>query len=83
MTTDDATNDRRLYFPVREGWAVHVKTDGEKAYCYAKRTGEDFYHAIVRGELFVQRDHEKFCIECALQHGFLTSDRLFWQRRSP
>lgn len=77
----DSEHDRRLYIPSLEGWGAHLKTDSEKVYCYSKHPGEDFYHRISRGEVYVQRDHEKYCIECALKLGFLTNDRLFWQRR--
>lgn len=80
---EDATTrtDRRLYIPHHEGWQAILKLDSEKAYCYSKTPGEDFYHRISRGEIFVQKDNEKFCIECALRLGHLTNDRMFWQRQ--
>lgn len=74
-------HDRRLYLPSFEGWSAHLKTDSEKVYCYSKMPGEDFYHRISRGEIYVQRDHEKYCIECALRLGLLTNNRLFWQKQ--
>lgn len=78
---DEPVDDRRLYLPSFEGWSAHLKTESEKVYCYSKKPGEDFYHRISRGEIYVQRDHEKYCIECALRLNFLTNDRLFWQKR--
>ncbi len=78
----DHIQDRRLYIPGFEHWTAHLKQDSEKVYCYAKHPDEDFYHRISRGEIFVQRDKEKYCIECALRLGYLSNDRLFWQRRS-
>lgn len=74
--------DRRLYVPGIDVWRAHLKTDSEKTYCHSKNPGEDFYHRFSYGEIFVQRDHEQYCIECALRLGFLTNDRMFWQRRS-
>jgi len=80
--TDQPAHDRRLYVPAFDGWSAHLKSDSEKTYCYVKAPGEDFYHRISRGEIYVQKDNEKYCIECALRQGHLTNDRLFWQRRS-
>lgn len=81
METEKA-HDRRLYIPGAETWAAHLKTDSDKTYCHSKAPGEDFYHRLSTGEIYVQRDHEQYCIECALRLGFITNDRLFWQRRS-
>lgn len=77
----DQSHDRRLYIPTLEGWSAHLKTDSEKTYCYSKHPDEDFYHRISRGEIYVEHDQHKYCIECALRLGKVTNNRLFWQRR--
>ncbi|MCA8994733.1 MAG: hypothetical protein KDA88_22335 [Planctomycetaceae bacterium] len=73
-------DDIRVYFPHHEEWTIHIKRTWEKQYCYAKCPGEDYFHAILAGEIYIQRGDEKYCLDCALRHGFLTQDRLFWQR---
>lgn len=75
--------DGRLYLPDHADWEVHIKRDSERVYCYAKLPGEDWFHLILSGELFVSRQHERYCMRCALRLNFLTQDRLFWQHRVP
>ena len=79
-TTDPARAnlDRRLYLPAAEGWQVRVKS-GPREYCYYQSPGEDWFHTLVDGELFLQNGEEKICLNCALRRGVLTTDRLFWQ----
>jgi hypothetical protein len=72
--------DVRLYFPDAKGWTPHILTSADKVYCFAKNPGEDYYHLILSGELYLQRGDEVFCLLCALRHGVVTQDRLFWQR---
>lgn len=73
--------DARLYIPDAENWKAAVKYDSEKVYCYQKRPGEDYFHLIVMGEIYLIGGHEKLCLQCALQRGVATSDRLHWQHR--
>jgi hypothetical protein len=77
---DDSLDDVRIYFKYAEGWSAHIKRDWMKEYCYSQNPGEDFYHVLVGGEVYVQRGTEKFCITCALRHGYVTRDRMHWQR---
>lgn len=73
----------RLYVPDNEEWNVHIKRDAERVYCYSKSPDEDWFHLILTGEIYVTRQHERYCLECALRMKFLTRDRLFWQHRVP
>jgi hypothetical protein len=75
--------DMRLYFPDHAEWDVKIKRDSERIYCYAKLPGEDWFHLILNGEIYVTRQHERYCLRCALRMKFLTQDRLFWQHRVP
>ena len=79
----DPTPDFRLYVPDHEDWDVKIKRDSERIYCYSKSPGQDYFHLILGGEIYVTRQHERYCLECALRMGFLTQDRLFWQHRVP
>ncbi len=73
--------DRRLYLPSLEGWQVRVKS-GPNVYCGLKNPGQDWFHLIVDGELYLEFDCEKLCLNCALRGRVLTDDRLFWQSGS-
>ena len=78
---DREVDDGRLYVPAWEdGWRVRIKTTWEREYCFAMKSGEDFYHLLMAGELYVQYDEEKFCLECAMRRDVLSRDRLHWKR---
>ncbi len=79
----DPIPDTRLYVPDNADWGVEIKRDSERIYCYAKLPGQDYFHLILSGEIYVTRQHERYCLHCALRMGFLTQDRLFWQHRVP
>jgi hypothetical protein len=75
----ESPHDARLYVPAPDGWEAHIKRDSLKDYCYFQNPGEDYFHLLLAGEIFLQRGYERCCLNCALRHGFITSDRLFWQ----
>ena len=72
-------DDRRLYLSRPEGWEAKMKQGSEKEYCYAQNPGEDYFHLLLGGEIYVQRGDEKFCLNCAHRLGVVTTDRLHWQ----
>jgi hypothetical protein len=74
--------DIRLYLAQPEGWSAHVKHNWDKEYCFHKNPGEDFFHLLMHGEIYVQHEEEKYCLECALRNGIVTHDRLSWQKSS-
>lgn len=78
----DEVPDVRLYLPDAGEWKAAVKKDSEKVYCYQKNPGEDFFHLITTGEIYLERDDEKLCFQCALRDGILTQDRQHWQNRA-
>lgn len=79
----DPIPDTRLYIPDHEDWQVHIKRDSERMFCYSKHPGQDWFHLLLNGEIYLSRQHEKYCLRCALRMGFVTEDRLFWQHRVP
>lgn len=70
--------DRRLYLPLTDGWEFHVKS-GPREYCYYRNPDEEWFHLLIDGELYLQFGSEKICLNCAVRHGILTDNRLFWQ----
>ncbi len=78
---DPSGVEERLYVPESAGWKAAIKQDWNKEYCYIQRPGEDFYHLLVTGEIYLQRGTEKYCVSCALRHGYVTHERAFWLRR--
>lgn len=72
--------DHRLYLPKHSGWEAVIKQNWEQEHCYAKSPGEDWFHLLANGEIYVQRGTEKYCLTCALRLKLLTRNRLFWQK---
>jgi len=71
--------DCRLYVPHPEGWKAQLKQGWDKIYCYSKNPGEDHFHLILSGELYLVSGDEKLCLRCAYRQGIITTDRLNWQ----
>jgi hypothetical protein len=78
---DQTCGESRLYVPEYAGWKAAIKDDWNKEYCFVQRPGEDFYHLLVTGEIYLQRGIEKYCMSCAVRHGYATHERAFWLRR--
>ncbi|MCH9654796.1 MAG: hypothetical protein K0U86_06180 [Planctomycetes bacterium] len=75
--------DARLYIPIKEteNTNILVKTSPSKEYCFSKFPGEEHYHLLMHGEIYVTNGHDIYCVECAIRHGFITTDRLNWQHQ--
>lgn len=79
-TAQPTRRDHRLYLPKHSGWEAVIKQTWEQEHCYAKSPGEDWFHLLANGEVYVQRGSEKYCLTCALRLKILTRNRLFWQK---
>ena len=75
-TLPDAENDadpepRRL-FVHEPGWQVSLKVGSIRENCYQIAPGQDYYHRIADGEIYIIRGDEKLCLACAARRGILT-----------
>ncbi|QDU79444.1 hypothetical protein Pla110_11540 [Polystyrenella longa] len=77
----DAPQELRLYVHEPDSWQAVVKQGFEKEYCYSKRPGEDYFHLLMSGEIYVHKGNEKYCLTCAFSQGVLSHDRMHWQHR--
>jgi hypothetical protein len=75
-------DEARLYVPEHQGWTATIKQGWSKEYCCLQRPGEDFYHLLVSGEIYLQHGTEKYCLACSLRHGFATRERNHWQKET-
>jgi len=80
---EDPIPDTRLYVPDYQEWQIHIKQNSDRNFCFSKHPGEDWFHLLLAGEIYLSRQHEMYCLRCALRLGYLTEDRLFWQHRVP
>ena len=72
--------DGRLYARAMRDWRAVIKTDFAKQYCHLKMPGEDYYHLLTGGELYLDNGESKLCLNCAARSGVLTADRFHWRR---
>lgn len=79
-TRPSESRDYRLYLPKHSGWEAVIKQNWEREHCYVKNPGEEWFHLLANGEIYVQRGSEKYCLTCALRLKILTRNRLFWQK---
>ena len=57
---------------VREpGWHVALKVGSERTFCYFIAPGEDYYHRLADGEIYLRRGDERLCLPCAARRGLL------------
>ena len=79
-SAEEAAPDGRLYVRGVRNWRAVVKTDFAKQYCHLKTPGEDYYHLLTGGELYLDDGEAKLCLNCAVRSGVLTADRFHWRR---
>ena len=64
---------RRLFLTL-PGWSVGLKMGSERSFCSMKSPGQDYYHRLLDGELFVTQGDERVCFVCAERRGLLSSE---------
>jgi hypothetical protein len=61
---------RRLFLYDKE-WRIAVKLDSHREFCYMMAPGEDHYHRLREGEIYLAREDEKLCLACGERRGLL------------
>jgi hypothetical protein len=69
---DEAAAPARRLFLSERAWKVCVKTDSDRDFCHAIAPGQNFYHRLLNGEIYVIHDEEKLCLDCATRRGLIT-----------
>jgi hypothetical protein len=68
---DTTTTPSRLFL-FESDWRISVKTDSQRAYCYMRAPGQDFYHSLLDGEIFLSRGEQRYCMSCAIRRGLIS-----------
>jgi hypothetical protein len=53
------------------GWRIGLKVGSDRTFCYMVAPGQDHYHRLMDGELFLHRGDERLCLPCAARRGLL------------
>jgi hypothetical protein len=59
-------------FVFEPGWRVSVKRGSHREFCYTMAPGQDYYHRLLDGELFVYHGDERLCLSCAARRGLIS-----------
>ena len=58
---------------VREpGWKVAQKIGSDRMFCYMMAPGQNYYHRLLDGEVYVFHGDERICLACASRRGLLS-----------
>src|SRR3954464_751861 len=63
--------DPRRLFLYENGWRIELKVGSDREFCYMTAPGQDFYHRLLDGEIYLTRNEEKLCLACAERRGLL------------
>ncbi len=69
----EAVSSSRMYL-AEPGWRIGVKAGSDREFCYMMTPGQDFYHRLLDGEIFLHRHDEKLCLACASRRGLLVAE---------
>lgn len=64
---------KRLFL-LEQGWRVALKVGSEREFCYVMAPGQDYYHRLLDGEIYLFQNEEKLCMACAQRRGLLTTE---------
>ncbi|MFO0951065.1 MAG: hypothetical protein U0835_07925 [Isosphaeraceae bacterium] len=56
------------------GWRIALKVGSERVFCYQMAPGQDYYHRLLDGEVYVFNADERLCLACAERRGLLTHE---------
>jgi hypothetical protein len=61
-------------FVFEPGWKIGRKSDSIREFCYQMSPGQDYYHRLMDGEIYLFRSDEKVCLPCAARRGLVSYD---------
>src|SRR4051812_38435430 len=65
-------SDPRRLFLHEPGWRIGLKVGSEREFCYMMAPGQEYYHRLLDGEIYLTRDEEKLCFACAERRGLVS-----------
>ena len=64
--------DPHRLFLYEVGWRIELKSGSDREFCYMAAPGQDYYHRLLDGEVYLVRGDEKLCLACAERRGLLS-----------
>lgn len=64
--------DPRRLFLYEPAWRIGLKAGSDREFCYMMAPGQDFYHRLLGGEVYLTNGEEKLCVACATRRGLFS-----------
>ncbi len=71
QTADEQEPITPRLFLREPGWRIGHKHGSDREFCHSIAPGQNYYHRLSDGEIFVYTGEEKLCIPCADRRGLL------------
>jgi hypothetical protein len=68
---DEAQEPRRIYLH-EPGWRIGHKVGSTREFCYMMAPGQDYYHRLLDGEVYLYNREERLCFACAERRGLVS-----------
>src|SRR5438128_9072323 len=72
LTPHAPVPDPRRLFLYEGGWRIELKIGSDREFCYMTAPGQNYYHRLLDGEIYLVRHDEKLCLACAERRGLLS-----------
>jgi hypothetical protein len=69
--TENRSTPHRLFLH-EPGWRIALKVGSDREFCYVMAPGQDYYHRLLDGEVFLHNNEERLCLACAERRGLLS-----------
>ena len=69
---DDETATPNRMFIFETGWRIGIKRGSTREFCHMTAPGQDFYHRLLDGEVFLSNEEERLCFSCASRRGLIS-----------
>ncbi len=70
--TENALSRASRLYVYEPGWRVSIKRGSHREFCYMMAPGQDYYHRLQDGELFLYHGDERLCLSCAVRRGIIS-----------
>ena len=70
-TAGERSSPNRLFLH-EPGWSVGLKVGSDRTFCYQMAPGQDYYHRLLDGEVYLSHGDERLCLACAERRGLLS-----------
>ena len=72
MSPSESRRELGRVFLHEPGWRIALKIGNVREFCYQMAPGQDYYHRLLDGEVYLHHGDERLCVACAERRGLLS-----------